>query len=523
MTTRKTTKKSAGKSAAGKKSAAAPRSVKKAVKRAVAATKSATAKKAATKKTATTKKSATGKKSATTKKSATGRGAKAARGGKGAFRAKIRMYRQGLGDCFLITLPRKNGKPFYVVIDCGVILGTKEPKAIMGRVVQNIIDTTGGHIHLLAATHEHWDHLSGFLQARELWEDREKLKIDEVWMAWTENAKDELARKLGKERHSLRIALSAASARMRMAGDGDGAGEVTSLIEFFGAVGGGTTTADALEIVKSLTENPRYCRPDDAPVTLDGTGVKVYVLGPPLEEKFIKKYNPSKNEPETYGIDSMNMFMSGITPALVDATDVGPFDATHHIPLQAAEQVPFFQQHYWGEDADSEEKDQGWRQIQGSWLDSSSSLALQLDSSTNNTSLVLAFELDGGDVLLFASDAQVGNWLSWSDLSWKVKGKAVTGPDLLHRTIFYKVGHHGSHNATLREQGLEQMKGLRLAFLPVDHEMALKKRWGKMPFDDLLDRLNEKTQGRVVRIDEDVPPQLKKSVEADELFYEVSL
>jgi len=59
----------------------------------------------------------------------------------------------------------------------------------------------------------------------------------------------------------------------------------------------------------------------------------------------------------------------------------------------------------------------------------------------------------------------------------------VTGPDLLGRTIFYKVGHHGSHNATLREQGLEQMKNLRTAVIPVDHDVALKMRWGAMPLE----------------------------------------
>src|SRR6266699_2202355 len=68
-----------------------------------------------------------------------------------------------------------------------------------------------------------------------------------------------------------------------------------------------------------------------------------------------------------------------------------------------------------------------------------------LDSMTNNTSLVLAIELADGDVLLFAADAQVGNWLSWQDLKWTVGTSPVTGPDLLKRTIFYKVGHHGSH------------------------------------------------------------------------------
>ena len=37
---------------------------------------------------------------------------------------KVRMYRQGLGDCFLVSLPRHNCQTFYLLIDCGVILGT---------------------------------------------------------------------------------------------------------------------------------------------------------------------------------------------------------------------------------------------------------------------------------------------------------------------------------------------------------------------------------------------------------------
>src|SRR6476620_4661305 len=98
------------------------------------------------------------------------------------YRIKVRMYRQGLGDCFLITIPRKNGNPFYAVIDCGVILGTQNAGTIMTQVVEHIIETTGGHVDLLAATHEHWDHISGFGQAREIWTDKSKLTVSEVWL-----------------------------------------------------------------------------------------------------------------------------------------------------------------------------------------------------------------------------------------------------------------------------------------------------------------------------------------------------
>jgi hypothetical protein len=177
------------------------------------------------------------------------------------------------------------------------------------------------------------------------------------------------------------------------------------------------------------------------------------------------------------------------------------------------------------------ESDQSWRRIDGDWLDISSSLALQLDSATNNTSLVLAIELGNGKVLLFAADAQVGNGLSWQDLSWTVGGRTVggrtvTGPDLLGCTILYKAGHHGSHNATLQEKGLEMIINLEIALIPVDHEMAIKKRWGNIPLVQLEQRLGEITKGRVLRIDKDVPSALTGSVQQNEarsLHYEVTL
>ena len=52
-------------------------------------------------------------------------------------------------------------------------------------------------------------------------------------------------------------------------------------------------------------------------------------------------------------------------------------------------------------------------------------------------------------MLLFAADAQRGNWISWSKKQWKDGDETVTTKDLLGRTVLYKVGHHGSHNATL--------------------------------------------------------------------------
>ena len=67
--------------------------------------------------------------------------------------------------------------------------------------------------------------------------------------------------------------------------------------------------------------------------------------------------------------------------------------------------------------------------------------------------------------------------------------RTVTPDDLLARTVLYKVGHHGSHNATLREKGLELMTSRELAaMIPVNRETAKKMDW-KMPFPSLFQRL----------------------------------
>src|SRR3954469_343642 len=430
------------------------------------------------------------------------------------------MYRQGLGDCFLIALPRADGanRPFYVMIDCGVILGTRDPGPIMTEVVENIIATTGGEVDLLVGTHEHWDHLSGFIQAQDAFA---RLKVHEVWLGWTEDNRDPLTRKLKQERDQALTSLRLGLSRMQLAGDAhaDDATELGGILEFFGAAKG-ASTGDALAYVKKKSDNLRYCLPTDAPV--ERAGATFYVLGPPHDEKLLRKINPSKRDKETYGLalDGLQLFMDGASTAL-EVDDKGrPFDRQYEIPFPYAAEMEFFKQHYW-----TPEGAAGWRRIDVDWLGGSTELALQLDSLTNNTSLALAIELpDGdqsahGDVLLFAADAQVGNWLSWQDRVWTVEGKPVTGPDLLKRAILYKVGHHGSHNATLREKGLEQMERLRVAMIPVNHEMAVKKRWGKMPLTEIVDALNKRAKDGVLRVDEPKPPTMQNVVE-DPLFFE---
>jgi hypothetical protein len=99
----------------------------------------------------------------------------------------------------------------------------------------------------------------------------------------------------------------------------------------------------------------------------------------------------------------------------------------------------------------------------------------------------------------------------------------VTGPDLLRRTIFYKVGHHGSHNATLKEKGLDLMGRLQVAMIPVFRAMALQKHWGGMPLPELVAALQAKTNGAVLQADTDPPAGLPAHVTTNPLYLEVVL
>ncbi len=458
-------------------------------------------------------------------------------------RASVRVYRQGLGDCILIRVKRTSGDDFKLLIDCGVVLGTPNAGDIMTRVVENLVKDTDQKVDAIAITHEHWDHVSGFTQAEDSFK---KLKTDEVWVAWTEDKNDELANTLRSELGKAAQALAASATALRAAGDSETVQMLADIaLTPFGAAGASGSTSAALDSVKSMGK-VRICRPSDKPIEIESANARFYVLGPPHDPTLIRKINPSTKNPETYGL-AMNgggALPLGVVAAL-DSRELAtedkeaPFHPRVTIPLgpkgrpvvgdshsfdpdarKAWENIDdFFKKHYAGSDSDD------WRRIDGEWLGSATELALALQSYTNNTSLVLALELGDpgkGDVLLFAADAQVGNWESWQSWECPIDGGKVTGPDLLKRTVFYKVGHHGSHNATLKEHGVDQMAALKTAIIPVDEEEAKKKRWGSMPLPELIDALEKKAPGMVLRTDKkpDKPPD---NVVIGDNYFEVRL
>jgi len=421
---------------------------------------------------------------------------------------KVRMYRSGgLGDCFLLTFSQPTGLERYILIDCGVFFGTPNARQRMRQIAQNIFEVTKGEIEILVATHEHWDHLSGFSFAQDIFE---QINIKEVWVAWTEDKQNPLARKLKTERNQAFAALHSAATQLQAAGD-PRADEIIEVLSFSGPLGtnGEIGTAEQIALVQTFGE-VKYCRPGQPSLGLaDFPGLRIYVLGPPEDETLIQKSKPRKGQVYEKDLAAANNFYGDEYSQFYAATSSEsenleePFHKRFKIPLSEAgqhrEYGAFFKEKY----GFGSEQNQGpaWRRINSDWLRIADQLSLNLDNNTNNTSLVLAFELAEDKVLLFPGDAQVGNWLSWEKLSWKEENRTITGTDLIKRTVLYKVGHHGSHNATLSVKGLELMEREELvALIPVDESQAKNKRWA-MPFLPLYARLQDKTQGRILRAD----------------------
>jgi len=122
----------------------------------------------------------------------------------------------------------------------------------------------------------------------------------------------------------------------------------------------------------------------------------------------------------------------------------------------------------------------------------------------------MAIEFASGKVILLPADAQSGNWMGWHKPDVSEALKTAGGKDtneLLQHTVFYKVGHHGSHNGTASKSGLDLVPDKELvAFMPLIQD-KVPEEWGgekNFPARELYGVLIDKTKGRMVRTDEGI-------------------
>jgi beta-lactamase superfamily II metal-dependent hydrolase len=453
----------------------------------------------------------------------------------------VRMYRTGHGDCFLLAFPGEHQqKPVYVLIDCGYKPGSSaklKHQTTIREITAHIKDSTGGHIDVAVITHEHEDHVDGITKT-----NFAGISFGQAWFAWTEDPSDQLANQLRLQYKDVLVGLISAQKKIAVAGNVDQAQRVLDLLEFDLGDGSENFAVDkvkdpakaknklAMSLVKELaSQKIKYLRPHETTISIPGVPhVQVYVLGPPRDRDVLKDLDPKGGE--GFGLRSAAGLLNAIQPSSTLAR--GPFEPRYSVPWASA--GGFFASYYGPDQVATPSVNQNapdvipnnpdWRRIDHDWLNAAEQLALDMNDYTNNSSLVLAFELSPkGKVLLFAADAQRGNWKSWSQKDWKHGDQTITAKDLLARTVLYKVGHHGSHNATLHGDvnsdypnlswmGLGDHAGEFTAMITAVRAWAEQKpkpNWDH-PLKAIKDALHKKASGRVFQTDTDLEDMEQK-------------
>ena len=429
----------AAKSRASVKKAAARKASTRTTKKASGATVKSGAKKTAKKVARRTTKPAT-------KRAA---GAKTAPAASSASGLKVRMYRVGFGDFFLLTVPTSTGDR-YILIDCGVFKGTTG-KGDIGSIVDAVEDlykTTGGQLALVIMTHRHADHIAGFSRAERF----KDFKASMVWMPYWEQFNDAKGSASNLQLDVGEVALQLA---MQFRGRKDEAAEQAldqlwnaTGIDFDAAAKGakkGGGNAAALDLLKNqLGENGKnvryYAAGDKAELPPELEGLSAEILGPPPKDSkaFIALTDLKKGVGQY--LDSTRSTDDGVRA-------IHPFrpqwlaNPRRDYPAKDVRGFPI-----------------PYEEI-GDWVDTAqpdmlAAAAAKIDTFLNNQSLVVLFKF-GDKSMLFVGDAQAGNWEHWlykldAPVNDPTKAGALTdeSQEILRTIDFYKVGHHGSTNAT---------------------------------------------------------------------------
>lgn len=337
---------------------------------------------------------------------------------------KITSYQVGFGDCFLLSFQYPDGDR-HVLMDFGTKFRSQTGfKADMLGNAKQIAADCGGKLTMVVATHRHYDHISGFQTSngKGPGDIIKGLKPEIVLQPWTEAP--ELATNAtepsGDGAHvqnlanmqSLAEAVAFAPNKLMAA-----RGSASKELDYVGS--NNITNKSAVENLMTMgKQKAKYLRLGS---TLDVSsllpGVTVHVLGPPTTKQAkaagqdLTRYASSSNE---YWKLQARIATGKLAPAGRGVLR----GRARTIPPQAR----------WIANRLRSVRENGLLQI-----------VRALDKTINNTSLILLMEV-GDKKLLFPGDAQLENWMC-----------ALNDPKnsaLLTDVNLYKVGHHGSRNAT---------------------------------------------------------------------------
>ena len=349
----------------------------------------------------------------------------------------VRMYQVGFGDCFLVSFTYASkladGRAErHMLVDFGSTHGPKHSRggrSIVARAADLIKQDTGGTLDVVVLSHRHRDHLSGFAD-KEAGEVIRSLKPKLVTRPWTEHpdlprdAEAPLAREVPDDRVGFAQHLAAGH---RLAARVE---ELTADARADSIKGRLAQLAlDQVPNPKAIAFLDQLASETDGEYLSEGMkskiedhipGVGVRVLGPPTIEEHASITRARANDPDEFWLTQLGV-VKEFTPAALDTS-------TRRPPPANIEPGPV-----------------AWvvEKLARQQLGVLARIVRTVDDALNNTSLILL--VDAGDKrLLLPGDAQIENW------SWAVKAasKANSYRRLLANVDLYKVGHHGSRNAT---------------------------------------------------------------------------
>src|ERR1700722_9165918 len=355
-------------------------------------------------------------------------------------RLTIRMYNVGFGDCFLLSFQYAK-KARHILLDYGSTAAPKRgpKKGYMEKIAEDIKTVTSAKLDGIIATHRHRDHISGFATDVGTGKIIASLKPDFVIQPWTEDPKAKTnaltanssiytggkadpqkmaAHFLGslEDMHAVAAWITARAKAGSLMGK-----QTLEQLNFIGDDNIKNRSAVKNLIQMGKLGNAYYV---NAGMTLNILpGVKCTVLGPPTLKQSNAIRKQRARDPNEFW-----QFRS--------------FWGSQHFSAYNARSSARIEKKAKGRSRrNSFPASVRWfvkqaRQIQADQL---LSLVRDLDSVMNNTSVILLLTVGKKKVLL-PGDAQIENWsYALGKPEWL---KQLAGVDI------YKVGHHGSLNAT---------------------------------------------------------------------------
>jgi hypothetical protein len=349
------------------------------------------------------------------------------------------MYNVGFGDCFLVSFEYASGPARHVLIDCGT---STEDDGHMHDVAKQVATDCEGRLTAIVATHRHRDHVSGFGD-KSIQQVLERLNPDLVVQPWTEHPKAGSSdTKAPSVFTAAGLKLSADGLRylhalrmserfcMHLAANTDrllpGLGE-RSRKQLAFVAGLQVSNAGAVQWLQKSGKRLAFVYAG-SPSGLDEMlpGIKVQTLGPPTlgQSAAIRKQSTSNSEQ----FWKLQALLSRAMPCSQLGSPGKPVLLRGARTESIAAAPPYAR--WWIHHVD---------RAQGQNMQA---IVTALDDAMNNTSVILLFEV-GGKWLLFPGDAQWESWQYALSIAANCKQLALTN--------LYKVGHHGSTNATPRK------------------------------------------------------------------------